>query len=209
MQTSESIANIAKALITFHVKVDTIKKDATNPFFKSTYASLSNILESINDPLIEAGLSISQFPDGENGLITLLMHGESGEWIMSRYDMRPVKDDPQGRGQVITYQRRYALSSILMLQIDEKMIDDDANSGSYIGNPNIQPNDPKALQPASEQPKEWLNKGNDENKPWLNENTDAFKRAKEKLASGEITMDKVRMHYKVSKKVETLLKSNS
>jgi hypothetical protein len=214
MHTSESIANIAKALITFHVKVDTIKKDATNPFFKSTYASLSNILESINDPLIEAGLSISQFPDGENGLITLLMHGESGEWIQSKYEMRPVKDDPQGRGQVITYQRRYALSSILMLQIDEKMADDDGNSGSYIGNPNIKqtetkPSDPNALQPAQEQPKAWLNNDDDEKKPWLNENTDAFKRAKAKIASGELTIEKVRMHYKVSKKIETALKSNS
>jgi len=108
MQKSESIKNIAQALIIFHVKVDTIKKDAKNPFFKSTYASLTNILDAINEPLIESGLAISQFPTGADGLTTILIHGESGEWISSTYEMRPVKDDPQGRGSCITYQRRYA-----------------------------------------------------------------------------------------------------
>lgn len=130
MEKSNSITNLSKALITFHVKVDKIKKDAKNPFFKSTYASLSSILEGINTPLIESGLTFSQFPTGENGLTTILIHGESGEFIQSTYDMRPVKDDPQGRGSVLTYQRRYALSAILGLNIDE---DDDANTGTHGG----------------------------------------------------------------------------
>lgn len=191
MNTSESIAEIAKALIIFHVKVETIKKDATNPFFKSKYASLSNILEAINEPLIESGLAIAQFPCGNYGLKTMLMHGDSGEFIETEYDMKPVQDSPQGRGQVITYQRRYALSSILMLQIDEKMNDDDGNSGSII-TPGVT--------------SEPITKVDDDKKPWLNESTDAFKRAKEKIASGEITIDVVRKHYKVSKKTELLLK---
>lgn len=127
MEKSNSLVNLAKALITFHVKVDKVKKDAKNPFFKSSYASLSNILEAINEPLIESGLTFSQFPTSENGLTTILMHGESGEYIQSTYDMKPVKDDPQGRGSVITYQRRYALASVLGLNIDD---DDDGNAAS-------------------------------------------------------------------------------
>lgn len=183
MNTSESIANIAKALSLFHIKVETIKKDATNPFFKSTYASLSNILDSIKEPLMESGLSISQFPTGEHSLVTLLMHGESGEWIESSYEMRPVKDEPQARGSVLTYQRRYSISAILLLNIDD---DDDANSSSYVGNPNAEVE-------------------RKDTKPWLNDHTDAFNRAKEKIRSGEITLDLVRQHYKVSKKIEALL----
>jgi hypothetical protein len=179
MTHSESIANIAKALSLFHIKVETIKKDANNPYFKSTYASLSNILDSIKEPLMESGLSIAQFPHMEKTLITLLMHGESGEWIESFYEMKPVKDDPQGRGSVLTYQRRYALSAILLLNIDD---DDDGNASSYVG----QKTEEKEL-------------------PWLNDNTDAFNRAKEKIRSGEITLDVVRQHYKVSKKIESLL----
>lgn len=182
MTHSESIANIAKALSLFHIKVETIKKDANNPFFKSTYASLSNILDSIKEPLMESGLSIAQFPTQERTLITLLMHGESGEWIQSSYEMRPVKDDPQSRGSVLTYQRRYALSAILLLNIME---DDDANASSYVSKPEPEPEEDK--------------------RPWLNDNTDAFIRAKDKIRSGEITLDVVRQHYKVSKKIEALL----
>lgn len=127
MEKSQSIANIAKALINFHQKVSKIKKDSSNPFFKSNYASLSNILDSIGVPLIESGLSYVQFPTNGYGLTTLLMHGESGEYIQDTYEMKPTKDDPQGRGSVITYQRRYALGAILGLNIDD---DDDGNAGS-------------------------------------------------------------------------------
>lgn len=41
--------------------------------------------------------------------------------------MRPSKNDPQGVGSCITYQRRYAIGAILCLNIDD---DDDANIAS-------------------------------------------------------------------------------
>ena len=127
MEKSSSIANIAKALVLFHAKVAKITKDANNPFFKSKYASLSNILEAINQPLQESGLTFSQFPTNGNSLTTIIIHAESGEYMQDSYEMRPVKDDPQGKGSAITYQRRYALASVLGLNIDE---DDDANLAS-------------------------------------------------------------------------------
>ena len=176
MQKSESIKNLAQALIIFHLKVDTIKKDAKNPFFKSTYASLTNILDAINEPLIESGLAISQFPTGADGLTTILIHGESGEWISSTYEMRPVKDDPQGRGSCITYQRRYALASVLSLNIDE---DDDGNKATYPS-------------------------GNVEEKPWLNKNSDEFKKVKDYMDKGG-KIDSVKLKYRLSKEIETLL----
>ena len=131
MNKSESLKNIAKALLVFQSKVEAIKKTETNPFFKSKYADLSNIIESIREPLQEAGLAYSQFPTGENGLTTILMHAESGEYLESTYQMTPVKNDPQGQGSVITYQRRYALSAILGLSTEN---DDDGNEASH---PNI------------------------------------------------------------------------
>lgn len=185
MQQSNTIAELAKALVLFHVKVDTIKKDAKNPFFKSTYASLPNILEGINEPLIESGLSVAQFPSGENGLTSILLH-DSGEFISAEYQMRPVKDDPQGRGSCITYQRRYALASILGLNIDE---DDDGNTATFGG---------KNPQEAEDNTKQWLNKG-----------TDLFNKAKAKLDAGETTMAKIKAAFKVSKEVETLLTSKN
>jgi len=53
MEKSESIKNIAAALLIFQMKVDKVGKDATNPYFKSKYASLSNIQDAILIPLNE------------------------------------------------------------------------------------------------------------------------------------------------------------
>lgn len=127
MNKSESIQNIAKALLTFQTKIEKIKKDSKNPFFKSKYASLSNILDNIQIPLAESGLSFSQHPDGEDQLTTILMHADSGEWLQSSYFISPVKKDPQAIGSSITYSRRYALVAILGLNIEE---DDDGNKAS-------------------------------------------------------------------------------
>lgn len=183
MHKSNQLSELAKSMILFQVKIDSIKKDAKNPFFKSTYASLSNILDAIKEPLIESDLSILQFPTGEYGLTTLLLH-KSGEYLKSEYSLKPVKDDPQGRGSAITYARRYALASILCLNIDE---DDDGNTATFGG---------KNPAEAEDNNKQWMNKGSKE-----------FNNAKEKLATGKITISDVRKHYKVSKEVESLLLS--
>lgn len=177
MNQSTSIKEIAKALVTFHVKVGTITKDASNPFFKSKYASLSNILEAINEPLSESGLSIAQFPTGQNGLTTILMHS-SGEWMSAEYEMKPVKDDPQGRGSSITYQRRYALAAILSLNIDE---DDDANQASYVSH---------------QDDRKWLNKGT---KEW-----DAIVK---RLTEGTAKLADIKKHFKLNKENEKDLAS--
>ncbi len=126
MQTSDEITEIAKALIKFHKSVGKIRKDAKNPHFGKKYASLSSILDAISAPLTDAGLSVVQLPTGEYGLTTRIIH-ESGEWIESTYSMRPARMDPQGMGSAITYQRRYALSAALSLNIDD---DDDGNAAS-------------------------------------------------------------------------------
>ena len=173
MEKSQSISNIAKSLIIFHVKVDTIKKDANNPFFKSKYASLSNILDAINEQLIEAGLAFCQFPSGEHSLTTILIHGESGEYMQASYEMKPVKNDPQGIGSVITYQRRYALSAILGLNIDE---DDDGNAAS-------KPNTDNGL-------------------PWLNENSKEFTGGIEKIKAGKSSIEALKKYFRISKVTE-------
>lgn len=145
MNKSSSIGNIAKALQCFQSKMGKIAKDSNNPFFKSKYASLSTILEHIQQPLTDCGLSYSQFPDGD-GLTTILMHGESGEYLEATYDVNAIPEyikekdgtgtvvyrgpeyvSPQSIGSAITYARRYALGAILGLNIDE---DDDGNKAS-------------------------------------------------------------------------------
>lgn len=131
MEKSESIKELATAICHFQGAVEKIKKSEINPFFKSKYADLSSILDVIRQPLFENGLSFVQFPKGDHELETILMH-TSGEWMSECYSMPPVKNDPQGLGSAITYQRRYALGAILGLNID---VDDDGNEASKPSKP--------------------------------------------------------------------------
>ena len=127
MEKSESIKNLALALVKFNGLVKKVNKGSDNPFFKSKYAALPDILAAIHEPLIQSGLVINQFPTGNHGLTTILIHAESGEYMMDTYTMTPSKNDPQGIGSCITYQRRYAVGAVLSLNIDE---DDDGNKAS-------------------------------------------------------------------------------
>ena len=183
MQKSLTIGELTKALITFHLKVDQITKDAKNPFFKSSYATLYNIQEAIREPLIESGLSVCQFPNGEHGLTTILMH-ESGEWIESTYFMHPVKNDPQSIGSCLTYQRRYGLCAALNLSIGE--MDDDGNMATH-----------GKSSPESKPEKAWLNPG-----------SDIYNKVKAKMDAGDITIKQVEEHYQLSKATKTLLLMN-
>lgn len=129
--STPTISSLTKGLCIFHKNVYKIPKRSKNPFFKSTYANLSDILEAIKEPLDKAGLVIMQFPV-EDGLTTMLTHAESGEFIQATYKMPIAKqNDPQATGSAITYARRYAIAAILTLDIDD---DDDGNSASGKGN---------------------------------------------------------------------------
>src|SRR5690625_7273469 len=84
MRMSESIVEISKALSKFQEEVKQPLKDANNPFFKSKYVPLENIVEAIAGHGPKHGLSFVQWPlnneDGRVGVATLLMH-TSGEFI--------------------------------------------------------------------------------------------------------------------------------
>ena len=126
MTTSPSITNLTQGLAKFHAMVGRISKDAKNPFFKSNYASLPHIITEIAEPLEKAGLVLSQFPNGD-GLTTMVIHAESGEFISATYTLQVVRqNDPQAQGSAISYARRYAITSILNLAIS----DDDAEAAT-------------------------------------------------------------------------------
>ena len=116
-------AEIAKALVEFRGKVETIAFDSANPHFKNRFASLAAILKSVDPVLHSCGLTIMQAPinrpEGRGmGVRTTVIH-ESGQTIESELFLPVMKDDPQAAGSTITYARRYALSAILSLSTDE------------------------------------------------------------------------------------------
>jgi len=119
MERSPSIQNLTQSLAKFHAMVGRISKDAKNPFFKSNYASLPHIITEIAEPLEKAGLVLSQFPNGD-GLTTMLIHADSGEFISATYTLQVVRqNDPQAQGSAISYARRYAITSVLNLAISD------------------------------------------------------------------------------------------
>ena len=186
---SNEINELAKGLILFHVKCEGIKKDAKNPFFKSTYASLPKIIEAITEPLAESGLALTMFPIDENSLYCLLMH-TSGQWIEATYTMKPVKDTPQDKGSCITYARRYCISSILNLQIDDIMSDDDGNKASGKTEVNAERKAPVK----------------DDGKAWLNKSTPEYDKAVKYLQGGGLVA-KIKEKYKLNKEIETIFLS--
>ncbi len=126
MNKSESIGELAKALATAQGEIENASKNAKNPHFKSNYADLAEVINTVRPIMSKHGISISQFPAFDSGLAsveTIVMH-HSGEW-MSGVSSAPVgKQDAQGVGSAITYLRRYSLAAIAGIAQE----DDDGNS---------------------------------------------------------------------------------
>jgi hypothetical protein len=128
IETSPSIENLAAALGKFQAETHGVLKDASNPFFKSRYATLEAVIETARPGLAKVGLAFLQAPKGQVGMTveleTMLMHGASGEWVRFSTVMPLPKADPQGVGSAITYACRYALMAMLGLP----PLDDDAEA---------------------------------------------------------------------------------
>ena len=180
MEKSENIKNIAAAIGKFTFLQSKIGKDGQNPFFKSKYATLSKILDSIEANLREAGLVFTQFPDG-NSLTTILIHADSGEYFQASYDIHAAKNEPQAYGSAISYARRYAITSILGLNVD----DDDGEAAQ------------KAYRKTQEA-----------KKPKLSDDARLWNRACVAFAKGETTIEGIRAHRTLSEKDALLIKKN-
>jgi len=108
-------------LLQFQKEIGVIAKDSKNPHFKNTYASLTQILGEVKPVLTTLGLVILQ-PINNGKVYTVIMDGDK-TIADSAIDL-PTNLAPQALGSAITYFRRYTLSSLLALEID----DDDAQS---------------------------------------------------------------------------------
>jgi hypothetical protein len=129
MNSSPSIAELAKALNKAQAELKNPTFDSTNPHFKSKFASLAAVREAVIPTLNKHGLAIAQFPkstDGTAGCVNRLMH-VSGEWLEEECLLPLDKNNAQGAGSAVTYARRYSLQAIAGVVADE---DDDANAAS-------------------------------------------------------------------------------
>ena len=154
-QHSESLVSLAPALVKAQAAMGVAIKDADNPYYKSKYVPLEDVIDIWKKPLNDNGLVLLQPVSSgsreertvrekdETGrqkdpykeiiggvrVTTLLLH-ESGEWISATVDFPADKENSQAYGKAVSYARRY--SSMAFLSIPAE--DDDAHESTH-GNP--------------------------------------------------------------------------
>ena len=131
IHSSPDIAELAKAMLKVQQALTPACKDAENPFVKNRYASLNSVIEACRDALTAQSIWVAQYPvatdPGHLGLVTKLVHGDSGQWQSSVMVMPLPKNDPQGYGSALTYARRYGLATMVGMVTE---IDDDAEAAT-------------------------------------------------------------------------------
>lgn len=114
--------SIYKKLFEAKKEIGKISKDSTNPFYKSKYFDINQLLEHV-EPILQKNQLIVLQPILSNSVVTQIIDIETDQMVSSGLELTN-QTDPQKRGSEITYYRRYTLGSLLGLQAE----DDDANS---------------------------------------------------------------------------------
>lgn len=113
---STELKDLFGSLAKAQEEMNTAGLNASNPFFKSKYADLAEIVKASRPALTKHGLSVIQqiMPNehGEMVLHTILAHN-SGQWIETRMKINPTKPDVQTLGSYISYIRRYSYAALV------------------------------------------------------------------------------------------------
>lgn len=148
MDTSKSSPELFAALAKAQAEVENASKTSANPHFKSRYADLAEVLNTVRPVFARHGLSIVQSTGFDGALVsvtTLLAH-ESGGMVTSVASCQPAKTDAQGIGSATTYLRRYSLAAMAGVAQE----DDDGNAAAHTDRPaRVNPKDEAAAR-------EWI-----------------------------------------------------
>src|SRR3989304_7145399 len=105
---------ITKKLLEFQKLNVTVEKDGENPHFKSSYATLNEVLSKVKEPLNKVGVVIIQSPQ-QGGLKTVL-HDTEDDTLVECFMPYVGADTAQKLGSANTYCRRYSLVTLLGLE---------------------------------------------------------------------------------------------
>ncbi len=125
---SPTVAGIGAALAKAQAEFTTPKKNVPVEYSGRSYkyADLQGVYDAVRPALAKHGLAITHLCQefgGQVELVTMLLHGESGEWLKSIYPVKAKVDRPQEFGSAMTYAKRYAISALLGVASEN---DDDA-----------------------------------------------------------------------------------
>jgi hypothetical protein len=133
IEQSESIKELAVALHGASRQITHPAKNKVNPHFKNRYADLTEVIDTIRQPLSDHGLTIVQMLSGDE-LVTQILH-VSGQWIRSSAKMPTDKPGPQALGSALTYMRRYTLQAAAFISAED---DDDAEGAMQQKAPKVE-----------------------------------------------------------------------
>ena len=155
---SEQINELAPALAKAQSEMEAAGMNADNPFFKSKYADLSEIVRASRPALTKNGLSVSQrtlILDGEKVLSTLLLHS-SGQWIEGIMPINPAKTDIQSLGSYISYLRRYTYAPMVGVVVVDEDDDGERDMKQYRSQSSYEKPQAKRYEPSSSRREQTL-----------------------------------------------------
>jgi len=189
MNTEHGNAEFYAAFAKAQGEMSNVMKDSTNPHFKSDYASLASVLDTVRSVLSKHDIAFFQDTafDGSMVTVSTLLAHKGGGHISCESSCVPKNHNEQGIGTATTYMRRYGLSAMTGVA----QADDDGEGSKHSTPP----------APAIRKPKE---------KP--NVPQDAVEKVIEAIQAGRGTADKAIAHWKrkytISADLERLLRAN-
>ncbi len=128
-QTSAETDKLDEALALAQAEIEDASKDGNNKHFGSRYATLSSVRSAVRGPLAKHGISYTQWPttDDAGRLVIITRLACKGQWILGRFAIPVVKQDPQSYVSSTTYGRRCGLAAATGLAPDD---DDDGETGA-------------------------------------------------------------------------------
>lgn len=129
MNTDKATPELFAALALAQAEVENADKNSSNPHFKSKYADLAEVLNTVRPVFSKHGLSILQSTEFNGSLVsvTTAVAHKSGGIVTSTAACVPAKTDAQGVGSATTYLRRYSLSAMAGVAQE----DDDGQSSAH------------------------------------------------------------------------------
>lgn len=133
MNLEHATPELFAALSTAQGEIENATKGSVNPHFKSKYADLAEVLNTVRPTFSKNGLSIIQSTEFDGAMVSVVttIGHKTGGYVTSKASCVPSKTDAQGVGSATTYLRRYSLASACGIAQE----DDDGNSSAHSGKP--------------------------------------------------------------------------
>jgi hypothetical protein len=147
MRTSETTGALSDAIAKAQAEMKNPPKNKINPHFKSRYADLPAILETILPVYAKFGIALMQGTDvTDTGIILTTRISFKNEWIESDYPVCQFAT-PQQQMSALTYAKRAALQVMGLVCGDDDLDGEDSKDvKTYIAIPKITTDEVKKLE---------------------------------------------------------------